>query len=163
MITRAAALVTLIIGLANPALAGGVGPETNLPLPRFVSMSAAKANVRRGPSQSHRIDWVFQRRNMPLEVTAEYGHWRRVRDNEGAGGWVHYTLLSGTRHVIFAANVDVLARPAGAARVVARAEEGAVARLGECRDTWCRVQSGRVRGWVAKRAIWGDPTDLAAD
>ena len=57
-----------------------VGPITHLPLPRYVSMKASKGNVRRGPSVTHRIDWVFMRRNMPLQITAEYGHWRRVVD-----------------------------------------------------------------------------------
>ena len=58
--------------------APAIGPETNLPLPRFVSLKSDEGNVRRGPSLSHRIDWVFVRRGMPLQVTAEYGHWRRV-------------------------------------------------------------------------------------
>ena len=71
------------------------GPVTNLPLPRFVSLKASEANVRRGPSLDHRIDWVFRHRDMPLRVTAEFGHWRRVEDNEGQGGWIYYTLLSG--------------------------------------------------------------------
>ena len=73
------------------------GPVTNLPMPRFVSMKASEGNVRRGPSLTHRIDWVFQRRDMPLRITAEHGHWRRVEDRDGLGGWVHYSLLSGTR------------------------------------------------------------------
>ena len=76
------------------------GPVTNLPLPRFVSAKAQEVNVRRGPGLTHRIDWVFRRRDMPLEITAEFGNWRRVRDKDGAGGWVHYSLLSGVRTVI---------------------------------------------------------------
>ena len=85
---------------ANAADEPVLGPVTNLPLPRFVSVRAGKVNVRRGPSESHRVDWVFQLAHMPLEVTAEFGHWRRVRDIDGAGGWVHYALLSGERTVI---------------------------------------------------------------
>ena len=73
------------------------GPVTNLPLPRFVSMRAESANARRGPSLDQRVDWEFVRRGLPLEITAEYGQWRRVRDADGAGGWVHHALLSGRR------------------------------------------------------------------
>ena len=51
----------------------------------------------RGPSLTHRIDWVFKRAGMPLKVTAEYENWRRIEDQEGLGGWVHYSLLSGVR------------------------------------------------------------------
>ena len=72
----------LMFGLTVPALAKDVGPVTNLPLPRYVSLKAAEGNVRRGPSLSHRIDWVFTRRDMPLRITAGHGHWRRVEDRD---------------------------------------------------------------------------------
>ena len=78
----------------------GRGPVTNLPLPRYVSLKGSEGNARRGPSLSHRIDWVFTHAGMPLRVTAEFGHWRRVEDRDGAGGWVHYSLISGVRTVI---------------------------------------------------------------
>ena len=76
------------------------GPVTRLPLPRYVSLKGEEGNVRRGPSLSHRIDWVFHHSGMPLRVVGEFGHWRRVEDRDGAGGWVHYSLLSGVRTVI---------------------------------------------------------------
>ena len=78
----------------------GKGPVTNLPLPRYVSLKGSEGNARRGPSLSHRIDWVFRHAGMPLRVVAEFGHWRRVEDKDGAGGWVHYALLSGVRTAI---------------------------------------------------------------
>ncbi|HCT32088.1 MAG TPA: aspartyl-trna synthetase, partial [Sulfitobacter sp.] len=81
----------------TPVFAQEVGQVTNLPVPRFVSMKASEGNVRRGPSLTHRIDWVFKHRDLPLRITAEHGHWRRVEDRDGMGGWVHYSLLSGTR------------------------------------------------------------------
>ena len=98
MIATALAAVLLCSAVARAA--EDRGPVTNLPIPRYVSLKASEGNVRRGPSLNHRIDWVFKHRNMPLEVTGEYGHWRRVIDRDGVGGWVHYSLLSGMRTVI---------------------------------------------------------------
>ncbi|WP_127114559.1 SH3 domain-containing protein [Shimia sediminis] len=142
---------------ATAALAEEVrGPVTNLPMPRYVSLKASKANVRRGPSLTHRIDWVFTRRNMPLQITAEHGHWRRVQDLEGAGGWVHYSLLSGVRTVVI--EQDMLAirmKPEPNAQEVALLELGVVARLGECGPDWCRLTSGGYKGWAHKSALWG--------
>ena len=69
------------------------GQVTNLPIPRYVSLKVKEANARRGPSLSHKIDWIYKRKNMPLEIYGEYENWRRVRDFEGLGGWVHYTCL----------------------------------------------------------------------
>lgn len=132
------------------------GPVTNLPLPRFVSMKAAEGNVRRGPSLTHRIDWVFKHRNMPLEITGEYGHWRRVRDRDGAGGWMHYSLLSGARTVIIEEDLaPLLSQPKTDAPVRARAELGVIARLEGCENDWCRVRVGRARGWMEQAQLWG--------
>lgn len=159
----AAAILLALLTAVPPAAAESRGPVTNLPLPRYVSMKAAEANVRRGPSLSHRVDWVFRHPGMPLIVTAEYGHWRRVVDRDGMGGWIHYALLSGTRTVIVdAQSVELRSRPLPDAPVKARAEQGVVARLGDCAAGWCRITADGHRGWVPAASLWGlDPVPEA--
>ncbi len=149
------------IGYADTVEAGGErGPVTNLPIPRFVSLKAAEGNVRRGPSLTHRIDWVFKHRGMPLEIIAEYGHWRRVRDRDGQGGWVHYSLLSGVRTVIVEEDLLTLyARPDPKSQENARLEMGVIARLGKCTIDWCRLSVDGQRGWARKSALWGVKPD----
>ena len=137
-------------------LAKDRGPVTNLPMPRFVSLKATEANARRGPSLSHRIDWVFKRKQMPLEIFAEYGNWRRVRDIDGAGGWVHYSLLSGVRSVIIILDMQpMFARPDPESLVVARFEKSALANLEKCTREWCHLRAGGYKGWVPKGKLWG--------
>lgn len=132
------------------------GKVTNLPIPRFVSLKASEGNVRRGPSLTHRIDWVFMRRDMPLRVTAEHEHWRRVEDRDGLGGWVHYSLLSGVRTVIIEKDLLTLrTRPETNAPATAALEIGVVARLGKCELEWCRLSSGGFKGWAPKARVWG--------
>lgn len=119
-------------------------------------MKAGEANVRRGPSLTHRVDWVFRHRGLPLMVTAEYGHWRQVRDQDGMGGWVHYAMLSGTRTAVITPEMAELRRqPDPQAPVVARAERDAVVRIIRCTSTWCRVAAGSQRGWVVADNLWG--------
>jgi SH3-like domain-containing protein len=139
-----------------PARGQEAGSVTNLPIPRFVSMKASEGNVRRGPSLTHRIDWVFKRRDMPLRITAEHGHWRRVEDRDGMGGWVHYSLLSGTRTVLIEQDMlPLLVRPSPDAPVVAALENGVIARVGECNAEWCYLRSGGYKGWAPKARLWG--------
>ena len=150
----------LIWPVASVAQTADKGSVTNLPLPRYVSIKSGEVNVRRGPSLTHRVDWVFTREDMPVEITAEHGHWRRVRDRDGAGGWVHYSLLSGTRTVIV--DQDLLAlqsRPDPAAPAIAKLEQGVVARLDSCNPDWCRLSAGGYRGWAPKTALWGVKPD----
>ena len=156
------AIIFAAVFLASPVTADERGPVTNLPLPRFVSLKADEANVRRGPGTDHRIDWVFKRRDMPLQVVAEYSHWRKVIDRDGEGGWVHYTLLSGVRTVIVEEDMAPLhTQPGDDTPVNAYAEAGVIARLGECVPDWCRVTAEGERGWVETTALWGvDPGEL---
>ena len=93
------AVIIATFGFSGFAWAQTLGEVTNLPIPRFVSMKASEGYARRGPSQGHRIDWVFQHKNTPLRITGEYEHWRRVEDVDGQGGWMHFRLLSGVRVV----------------------------------------------------------------
>lgn len=165
MFAKAVALsVALVTLFAQSLWAQDKGPVTKLPLPRFVSLKAAEANVRRGPSLSHRIDWVYKRRDMPLEVTAEHGHWRRVRDRDGAGGWVHYALLSGNRTVIIEQDMLRIYQRANPDSVVnARLEMGVIAGLEECSEEWCWVTAGGFKGWAPKAALWGVRPDEIRD
>ncbi len=134
----------------------GKGAVTNLPIPRYVSLKSIEGNARRGPGLTHRIDWVFTRAGMPLRITAEFENWRRIEDQDGAGGWVHYTLLSGVRTVLIAQDMaEFRAKPDRAADVMAQAEFGVVAKLLECQIAWCRISAGGEKGWVEKTAIWG--------
>jgi len=141
-----------------------VGCVTNLPLPRFVSLKGSEGNARRGPGLTHRIDWVFTRAGMPLRITAEYENWRRVEDYEGAGGWVHYSLLSGVRTVLVTLDMaEFRDRPSDDAAVLAQAEMGVIGRLLGCVPDWCRVGLEGQRGWVRKSSIWGAKADETFD
>jgi len=144
------------VATAAAAITPRLGTVTGFPIPRFVSLKANEANARRGPSRSHRIDWVFQRRNMPMMVVAEHGHWRRVVDRDGQGGWMHYTLLSGARTAIVeVAMLDMLQRPDATSPVRAQAERDVIAGVEECNGEWCRIDVGGFRGWVPMSALWG--------
>lgn len=144
-------------GVGAQAIASGVGPVTRLPLPRFVSMRGESANARRGPSLDQRVDWEFRHRGMPLEITGEYGNWRRVRDVEGKGGWVHHALLSGTRTalVLGPERVALRERPEETARVVAIAEPGVIGRVDSCAGAWCEIIADGREGWLPRAVIWG--------
>lgn len=159
MIRAIFALALSCLAAAAPAVDAAAeerGPVTNLPMPRYVSLKADEANARRGPGTDHRIDWVFRKRDMPLRVIGEYSNWRRVADRDGAGGWVHYTLLSGVRTVLVEVDMTPLrSSPDPNAHINAYAEAGVIARLGDCVPGWCRISAEGLRGWAETSALWG--------
>ena len=145
--------------LAPPPIPGAraeTGRVTGRPLPRFAALKRDRARVRRGPGRTYRVDWEFVRRGMPLEIVAEHGNWRRVRDIEGAGGWVHYALLTGRRSgIVLEDMLPLRSRPSAGAPEVARAEAGAMVRVERCEAGWCRLRGDAARGWAPDTALWG--------
>jgi len=161
---RVSALVTLALLLAG-ALAPGaaraqIGAETGLPLPRFVSLKAERANVRYGPGVGYDVKWVFQRAGLPVEVIAEFETWRRIRDWTGSEGWIHGALLSARRTAIVAPwtgakPVPLLRRPQPTSGVRARVQPDVVVDLRNCDGQWCAVKAGTFRGYLPQDKLWG--------
>ena len=135
-----------------------VGRSTGLPIPRFVSLdpNQTEVNVRFGPGQQYPINWVFTRPSVPLEIIAEFDNWRKIKDYEGAEGWISARLLTGRRTIMIQGSVRDLRRTANnRARVLLRAEPGVIGRLMACRDSWCRVEIEGQRGWLQRGEFWG--------
>jgi SH3-like domain-containing protein len=148
----AAAIALALLLAAAPGHAADKAP----PVPRFVTLRSDKVNVRTGPGEQYPIDWVFTRKDMPVEIVAEFNHWHRIRDVEGTEGWVQERMVTGKRAVIVRGQQRVLReRPSGDAAAIARAEPGVIARLVECQPGWCRVEAGGVSGWLKREEIWG--------
>ncbi len=162
---RSLICAALAVALASPIATSAetetsIGPITKLPLPRYVSLRSGEINVRRGPGLDYRKDWVFRRAGLPVQVVDEYGDWRRIVDQDSAGGWVYHALITGRRTALVTADrVTLLQDPDDAADPVAEAEQGVVARLIECTPAWCEIEREGHRGWVRKATIWGVDSD----
>ena len=159
--------VRIAVG-AMLALAGGAaiaaesGTASGLAVPRFVSLKSDKVNVRAGPTKDHDVAWVYNRAALPVEVTAEFENWRRIRDGEGAEGWVYHSLLSGRRTALVSPQSkgkdDLLAlhdKPDAASAVNAKLQHGVLASVKRCKDGWCRLVGEGFDGWIEQPRLWG--------
>ena len=132
-----------------------------LPVPRFVSLKSDKVNVRKGPSTDQSIVWVFSRAGLPVEVIAESDNWRRVRDSEGADGWVFHSLLSARRTVLVTPwskgeeRVPLYNSNSTSSRAVAELQSGVLGSVLTCDGEWCRVSVDDYSGYVQQDKLWG--------
>jgi SH3-like domain-containing protein len=134
--------------------------QTGLPLPRFVSLKTDTVNVRRGPSSEHAIAWVFKRKGLPVEVIAEYEHWRRIRDSEGDEGWVYQSMLTGDRTAIVAPwgkdqTITMRKRAGEEGAALAMLKSGVVGDVAECTGEWCELSVAGYDGWVEQTQLFG--------
>lgn len=133
-----------------------VATTTEGDISRFASLRADDVNVRAGPGVRYPVKWKFVQRNMPVQVIAEYDTWRKIRDWEGAEGWVHRAMLSGKRSLIVTGQGQTLRRDAtDDSAAVARLAAGYVVTVSRCRLDWCEVDADGYEGWVKRDGVWG--------
>jgi SH3-like domain-containing protein len=147
--------------------------QSGLPVPRFASFRSGEVNMRTGPGTRYPIEWVYNRQGLPVEITAEYDIWRRVRDPDGAEGWVHKNEISGRRAAIVAPIITPIAAaplqssktlppqqlpatiPAfrelhdsadDASDIIAHLEPGAIGQLVSCAKDWCKLKLNGIAG-----------------
>jgi SH3-like domain-containing protein len=145
-------LAVFCLGLAGAAWAD----SSELPVPRFVSLRAAKVNLRTGPGVRYPVDWVYTRKGLPVEIISEYETWRRIRDWEGTEGWMHRSMLSGTRNVLTSGKLQTLRRePSATSPAVAHLEANVIGKLLKCAGAWCRVEFKGFEGWIERDNLWG--------
>ncbi len=134
------------------------GSVTGLPLPRFVALRADEVYMRIGPGKRYPIEWVYRRRDLPVEIEREFEEWRLVRDQENTKGWVHQATLAPRRTGIVIGGEQVLRSDAkDDAAPVARLKPGVIVRLRTCEaaSDWCQTQVQDYRGWMKRSEIWG--------
>ena len=171
-------LVLLCAGIAlAPAMAqdaprvnaGQAQSVSGLPLPRFVTTRSQPINVRVGPGQRYDVAWVYLKAGMPVEIIQEWDTWRKIRDFDGAEGWVHQNLLSGRRAGVVApwsgnAQVPLLSGRSAEGGVRAYLTPGFPIQISGCDGSWCAVSAtdhareghtATYSGYLSQADVWG--------
>ena len=173
----AIALAALLILALQPAYAlaqSATGNPSGLPLPRFVTTRSTPINVRVGPGTKYDIAWVYVKAGLPVEIVQEFDTWRKIRDMDGEEGWVHQSLLVGTRAgyvtpLVANGEVDMHANRSEESGIRARLAPGVRVNISECDGDWCTVSAGQpgeranFSGYVRQEEIWGVYPDEVFD
>ena len=136
----------------------GKGSASGLKLPRFAALRSDDVNLRAGPGTRYPIEWIYKRRDLPVEIEREFEVWRLVRDAEGTRGWVHQATLTGRRSfVVEGADATLRAEPKDDAAAVAVLKAGVIGRIRSCEAgaAWCRVRVGDYSGYLRRAQFWG--------
>jgi len=158
-VSRFAPLTLATAFLATALLCAAVSPgkaeETKLPLPRFVSLDANDVNMRAGPGTEYPILWQYHRKGLPVEIVQEFDTWRRIRDRDGAIGWVQANLLSSRRTAQVVDGQKVLMSEPSGGVPIAKLDPGVIGHLKECDGSECRLDVNGYKGWLPRSDLWG--------
>jgi SH3-like domain-containing protein len=155
-----AIVAALACAFAASAALAGTDTTSSLPVPRFVSLKADRVNVRGGPDKDHDVAWIYTRVGLPVEITAEFDNWRRIRDSEGAEGWVYHSMLSGRRTATVQLKIktdlaSLFAKPDAKSPVTAQLQFGVLGTVKHCNGAWCELSGDGFDGWIPQNQLWG--------
>ena len=106
------------------------GTVTGAPVPRWAALRADEVNLRTGPGTRYPIEWLYRRRDLPVQIQREFEAWRLIEDQDGVKGWVHQATLTGRRGFVVKTAEQTLRKSAAEdATAVALLKEGVVGRV----------------------------------
>lgn len=146
------AVILLALGAAS------VTAQVNLrKTPYWASISAGEARMRTGPGRNYPASWLYERAGLPVKVVEVYPGWRKVRDPDGAEGWMIGNLISDQRMAMVNGSSVVVLRdaPNPGSKILWRAEPGVIGRVTHCGAGWCKIDVKGRGGFVETSHLWG--------
>jgi len=121
----------------------------------FLSLKKDKVNVRYGPSFESPVKYIYRKINLPIKQIDKKENWRRIIDFKNNSGWIHRSQLKALNSIISIKDLILFKRPTNFSKPLAQVKKGRVLILQKCKNNWCKIQTGKFKGWIKIDTIWG--------
>ena len=122
----------------------------------FLSLKKNEVNLRQGPSLEYPIKLIYKKKYLPVIILDKSGPFRKIKDFQNNTGWIHVALLSKKKSAINIKNNSILfKKPTIYSKPIARLESGRLLLVSKCDLKWCKITSGKFKGWIGKNYLWG--------
>ncbi len=121
----------------------------------FLSLKKNKVNVRYGPSFESPIKFVYKKINLPIKQIDKKENWRRIIDIKNNSGWIHSSQLKPINSIIPLNDKILFKKPSNFSKPLAKIKKGRVLVVQKCIKKWCKIKSGKFKGWVKLENFWG--------
>ena len=121
----------------------------------FISLKKNKVNVRYGPSFDSPIKFIYKKINLPIKQIDIKENWRRIIDLKNNSGWIHKSQLKKSNSIIPREDKILFSKPSNFSKPLAKIQKGRVLIVQICESEWCKIKSGKFKGWIKSDNIWG--------
>ena len=121
----------------------------------FLSLKKNKVNVRYGPSFESPVKFIFKKIDLPIKQIDKKENWRRIIDMKNNSGWIHQSQLKKVNSVIPLKDKIIFKKPSNFSKPLALIKAGRVLILQKCNWNWCKIKSGKFKGWINNDNMWG--------
>ena len=122
----------------------------------FLTLRNGQVNLRQGPSFDYPVKIFYKKKFLPVLIQDKSENFRKIRDHENNSGWIHSSQLSKKKtaittddDLILFSNSTIYSNP------VALLKKGRLVRINKCKDNWCKINSGKFKGWLQRKSLWG--------
>ena len=122
----------------------------------FLTLRNGQVNLRQGPSFDYPVKIFYKKKFLPVLIQDKSENFRKIRDHENNTGWIHISQLSKKKaaittddDLILFSNSTIYSNP------VALLKKGRLVRINKCKDNWCKINSGKFKGWLQRKSLWG--------
>ena len=122
----------------------------------FLTLRNGQVNLRQGPSFDYPVKIFYKKKFLLVLIQDKSENFRKIRDHENNSGWIHISQLSKKKaaittddELILFSNSTIYSNP------VALLKKGRLVRINKCKDNWCKINSGKFKGWLQRKSLWG--------
>ena len=127
--------------------------------PKYASIKKEKAYSRHNASFDAPLEWIYQKKNLPILIIRERDNWREIRDMDGAQTWMHVSMISSKKTFINEKDQNLFKYKNNSNVVNAIVKRGVVGKIISCENILCKVKIKPYKGWVEKKYLWGMKKD----
>tara|TARA_B100000575_G_scaffold200236_1_gene162177 strand:+ start:238 stop:678 length:441 start_codon:yes stop_codon:yes gene_type:complete len=121
----------------------------------FLSLKKSKVNVRYGPGFEYPIKYIYKKIDLPIKQIDKKENFRRIIDLKNNSGWIHVSQLKKVNSIIPKEDKILFSKPSNFSKPLAKIEKGRVLLLQNCNENWCKIKTGRIKGWIKIENTWG--------
>ena len=121
----------------------------------YLSLKKNKVNVRYGPSFESPIKFVYKKVNLPIKQIDKKENFRRIIDFKNNSGWIHISQLKDVNSIISLTDKILFKKPSKFSKPLANVKKGRVLFILKLDSNWCKIQSGKFKGWITNKDLWG--------
>tara|TARA_B110000305_G_C19171990_1_gene507740 strand:+ start:226 stop:672 length:447 start_codon:yes stop_codon:yes gene_type:complete len=122
----------------------------------FSTLRYNSVNLRQGPSKEYPVKIFYKKKYLPVLIQDTSDKWKKIRDHENNTGWIHLSQLSKKKaaitiddQVIMFKNATIFSTP------LVVIEKGRLCLISKCGEEWCKIKTGKYKGWIKKQSLWG--------
>ena len=123
--------------------------------PKYASIKKERAYSRHNASFDAPLEFIYQKKNLPILIINKHDVWKRVRDIDGEEGWIHTSMISNKKTFINEKDQNLLKYKDNSNIVNAIVKKGVVGKIINCGEKFCKVKIKTYRGWMKKKYLWG--------